>query len=515
MNKHQHMNSIYTKADPAVLKLFAQAGNRQKVLCAPLDFAKDSHAVMFCNGAGDVLKKAFHVPNSPAGAERLVAELKATCQHRGIGSKHVLLGGEDLPSYAENFLAELRRRGYAVARVNAWEAKQHREKTQASTDFLDLHGIADCLLKGRARLIAGEEELHEKLRVLVREREFLVGELTALKNRLHPLVDRLFPGFLEGGKSGIAPHGLACRWLLRDRFSAPQIARRNRQALVSGLRKCRVLEPEKRAEELQSYAEKVLPPRPELVVVNQTSVEQLVPVIELVEEAARELHRQIAELLAQSPGARLTTVPGLGITLSAGLAAEIFLLNEVPSLARLCCYAGIIPVTQQSGGPGKPAVHSVTRAHCNLRLKNYLMRAGELMAKRPGTDAARLRKEADQKGQHVERVLAKHAAAVVRALLLHERAYLPAAFYHPQSRAEDRGAYFQSYWPKLRAKWPGLRPERLFDPALPLGRWRKAAQEAYRISLPLPGSDETSGLNQPEEDCGESNDSSALEESAA
>jgi transposase len=505
------MNSIYTNADPRLLKLFEQAGSLQKVLCAPLDFAKKSHAVLFCNGAGDVLKKVFHVPNSAAGAQELVAQLKATCRHRAIDLKHAVVGGEDLPTYAENFLAALRRAGLLVARVNAFAARQQRDKQLASTDALDLHGIAHCLLKGRARALEDGQELHERLRLLCRERDYLVGSLTGLKNRLHGHVDRLFPGFFE--KGGLKPFGPASLWLLRRRFSGPQVARRSLSTLAEGLGKCRVKHPLEKAAALQELAAQALPPRAELVGESQLAVETLVELLEMFSRCAGELQGQIAELLAQSPGARLTSVPGLGVTLSAGLAGEIFLLREIPPLARLCCYAGIVPATAQTGGPEKAATHYARSGHSNLRLKNYLMRAGEAMARQPNSDAARLRQQAEQKGQHVQRVLAKHAAGVVRALLLNERAYLPQTLYAPTSAQEERGFYLAGHWPGLCQKWrPLLSLNRVFDPALPLGRWRQAARDSYGISLPLPGSDEAS--QQSEEVLGAIEHESSLEESA-
>jgi hypothetical protein len=68
----------------------------------------------------------------------------------------------------------------------------------------------------------------------------------------------------------------------------------------------------------------------------------------------------------------------------------------------------------------------------------------------------------------------------------------PACLYDQSSRPEERGLYHQQYWPKLLDKWTGLVPlPKVFDPAQPLGRWRRTAQEAYKISLPLPGNAKT------------------------
>ncbi len=365
-------------------------------------------------------------------------------------------------------------------------------------------------------MLTRQPAVHQQLRVLVRERDFLVRSLTAVRNRTHTHVDRLFPGFLDSAKSGIAPHGLACQWLLENRFSAPQIARRSLASLVAGLKKRRVPQPEQVAEQVRAYAASALAPEAELVLVSQLSVQHLIHLDQALCESIRALARPMAQVLWQSPAARLTTVPGLGLTLSAGLGAEICLLREIPSLARLCCYAGIVAATEQTGGPEKEPWHKSTHPHCNRRLKSYLLQAGEHMAIIPGSDAHALGTQAEANGQHTLRVLGKHAAAVVRALLLGERAYLPSRLYHPgSSQPQERGAYWEQYWPKLCAKWRPVAPLPLvFAATQPLGRWRQMAQEAYGISLPLPGSDPPAEPLPPKQ-AGNSDPQTPLEEAAS
>ena len=80
------------------------------------------------------------VENTAAGTERLLAEVQLCARHQRVALEHVFFGGEDYPSFAENFLRRLRERAFLVVRVNAWEAKQQRSNFQASSDRLDLLG---------------------------------------------------------------------------------------------------------------------------------------------------------------------------------------------------------------------------------------------------------------------------------------------------------------------------------------------------------------------------------------
>ncbi len=140
--------SIYPDRSQELLALFEQAGNNSKVMCVPIDYAKKDHLVMFCNGYGEVLRKPFSVKNSRDGVKYLLDQVSRSCRHRHIDPEHIFFGGEDVNSYAENFANTLRANGWLVANVNAHDAKKQRENLQASTDRIDLTGIATMLRCG-------------------------------------------------------------------------------------------------------------------------------------------------------------------------------------------------------------------------------------------------------------------------------------------------------------------------------------------------------------------------------
>ena len=141
--------NIYVNQSQELLQMFEEAGEGSKIMCVPIDYAKKDHFAMFCDGHGHILRKPFPVKNSPDGIEYLIEQVTRSCQHRSIEMKHVFFGGEDVGSYAENFIHTLRSGGWIVAGVNAQDAKKQRTNLQASTDRLDLMGIASMLLNRR------------------------------------------------------------------------------------------------------------------------------------------------------------------------------------------------------------------------------------------------------------------------------------------------------------------------------------------------------------------------------
>ncbi len=193
-------STIYSRCNPQLLKLFEGAGHPAKVMCVALDYAKAQHTALICNGIGDLVKPSFAVENTLQGATKLLSEVRACAKQKKIRPEHVFFGGEDYPSYAENFLRNLRNEKFLVVRVNAWEAKQQRDNFQASSDSLDLLGIARCCLNRRGESIRDLPEAFPNLRIATRDRDKLVRMRTAVSNRHPQLCGPTVPRFSLGGQ---------------------------------------------------------------------------------------------------------------------------------------------------------------------------------------------------------------------------------------------------------------------------------------------------------------------------
>jgi len=250
--------SIYPQCNPRLVRLFEEARHPTKVMCVALDYAKGKHTALLCNGAGDLLKGPFAIENTAAGAAALLRQVREHCQRAGIKPEHVFFGVEDYPSFAENFLRRLAAE-FLIVRVNAWEAKQHRSNFQASTDSLDLLGIARCCLNRRAQIVEDLPPAYVNLRIAVRHRDQLVRQMTGVANRMHTYVDRLFPGFLA--HSGLEAFGEPCLALMTHQFSPAEISRRSTQNLALWLKRQRVQKPDETARQLKQLAKATLPRR--------------------------------------------------------------------------------------------------------------------------------------------------------------------------------------------------------------------------------------------------------------
>src|SRR6266705_1813876 len=82
--------------------------------------------------------------------------------------------------------------------------------------------------------------------------------------------------------------------------------------------------------------------------------------------------RIAAEFHLEPMHARLLSVPGVGPTLAAVLAAEIDQIERFPSADKLCGYAGVVPTTHSSGGK---VHHGRLLPSCNKWLRWALVEA--------------------------------------------------------------------------------------------------------------------------------------------
>ncbi len=478
--------SIYPDRSQELLALFEQAGNNAKVMCVPIDYAKKDHLVMFCNGYGEVLRKPFSVKNSRDGVKYLLDQVSRSCRHRHIQSEHVFFGGEDVNSYAENFANTLRSNGWLVANVNAHDAKKQRENLQASTDQIDLTGIATMLLNRRANCCPAQSGVYRNLRTLVRHRKKLVKMKTEVCNRIHTIVDRLFPGFLNEKKSGIVPFSNNSLYLMQKRFSAPQIRRRRRPTLIRDLKKRGTKKAEQIAAKLQQYAAQALTTPDEYTGTLQISLASHVVHYRCLLDSAQQLVKEMALLLSQTQGVFLTSIKGIGIVLASGVTAEIGDPLAQRSTNQLSSYAGIIPKVKQSGGSQGLSITGHVSKRSNHLLKDFVVQSAFHIGLYGPKDLQDDYKRRQAAGQHADFGMGRRFVRMAMSLMRTSQIYLPPDLRNAHVDSELRAGYYLAIWPYLKDKWSKAGAvDRAFAKDKPLGQWRYIVQELYGIKLKL------------------------------
>jgi hypothetical protein len=274
---------------------------------------------------------------------------------------------------------------------------------------------------------------------------------------------------------------------MSEQFSAAAIRRRSQSSLGQWLARRGVAEPHAVAAQLKELAKMALLPAPEQVLLLQRSLGHLVGLYGNLQQSIGSLDRELGYWLARTPGALLTSISGIGVTLAAGWMAELGPPTQWHAVRRLSAYAGVVPRSKQTGGPQKAPVTGHVQHRCNKRFKNVVLLAVEKVRQFGPEDLRRDAEKLQAQGSHTEFGMAKRLVRLAKYLVHTGTIYRPKALMGPHTLKENLALYYQQAWEKLLQKWKAKADLKdVFAPGHPLGQWRKMAQELYALELPLP-----------------------------
>ena len=478
------MKKIFQKSNPAIENIYKNAGKSEKVMCIPIDYAKGKHTAMVCNGKGEQLKGTFYIHNNPEGAEFLENVISGICRKHSIRREHVFFGGEDCSSIAFNFIHAMIGRGYVGIGLNAYDAAQERENQVASTDKLDLLGIASLLVNKKAgRTLSSEYSQARILRDLTRHRSSIVKAHTASAYRIHHIVNQLLPGFLDEKQSGITPFSKASLWLMSQKFSPRQIRARKSSVLADKLRLFMVRNVEERVTKLKTLSANILPPPEALCAGLQVNLTHEVSVYERLGECIHDVEKSIAISLASTPGAMFTTVQGIGITRAAELYAEIGDPDRQRCLKRMNSYAGLVARLKQTGGPDKEARTQGRSRRACVPLKRCIMdialKVGQYGDNELKADCLRRR----ESGQDIRLTMGRRMLRICTHLVRNMDFFVPPSLLR-DSDYDSRRQYYAMAWDKVLIKWRDRSAiQQAMADGAPLAQWRNMLNERYNLNL--------------------------------
>lgn len=383
-----------------------------------LDVGKEFHHAVVLNDAGDILADR-RVDNSEAG---LVKILDSAAEHGVVG-----LVIDQPGSIAQLALALARQREVPVAYIPGLVMRRAADlyPGDAKTDRRDAYVIGDTARTRRDQIhwLGIDDDLLVQLRVLNGLDIDLAADATRHANRLRDALTSISPALERAVGTKLQHAGV--RDLLA-KYPTPTALR------AAGKTRIRTLVSKRSPRLGVSITERVWTALGEQTVSVPAEATLGRVVAELAVELGRVRDRRDAlateieaVLLAHPLGSVLISLPGIGPRTGARILAEIGDGSGFASGSKLAAYAGLAPVTRQSGTSIR-GEHRSRRG--NHRLKNAMFLSAFASLNDPDSRAFYDRKRAEGKRHNAALIcLARRRCNVIHAMLRTSEHYLTSA----------------------------------------------------------------------------------------
>ncbi len=333
-----------------------------------IDIAKRSHEACLINESGTMLGKTFSFPNSHAGVELLLKQVRKY----NLDSQPVVFGMEATGHYWLALYSRLIQDGFTVHVVNPIQSDSLRNFyiRQTKTDQVDSFLVAEVIRFGRfSQTLLAEPDLIA-LRQLCRYRFSLVDQISDVKRKVICLLDQVFPEY-ESIFSDL--FGTSSRQMLAEFSSPEEFLAVDTEKLASLLQRAsRGHFGMHQAQRLQDAARHSFGVKLGSDALT-FELRQLIAQINFLENQLAELAEHISRHYEKFDCV-LHTIPGVGKVLAAIILSEIGDIHRFASPGKLVAFTGIDPSIKQSGG------FIGTHSHMSKRGSPYLRRAIWLVA---------------------------------------------------------------------------------------------------------------------------------------
>lgn len=384
-----------------------------------VDVAKEFHWVCAIDTADSEVLIDRRVENRPGDLAVLIEQLRALgVEHDGLRVGIDVVGG-----IASLLCAMLLQDEVEVVHVPGLAVNRARQGTiggEHKSDPRDAAVIADQVRHRRdLRAVSALSELDAELRLLVSRRRELVTDQTRRISRLRDLLASINPGL----ERIVDPTQKASQQLLCRYVTPTETRRAGRRRLIEHITKAGRL-PKGNVEALADRALDAAQAQ-SVQIPGERVAAQLVR--ELALEAAHnrtrlaELDTELKTALDRHPDAALiTSLPGMGVTLTAEFIAEAGSIERFATPDRLAAAAGLAPVLKQSG-----KVRYLKRANTgNKTLKRVFFQSAFCSLGHPASRAFYTRKRAEHKTHHQAVIsLARRRVDVLHAMLRNRTPY--------------------------------------------------------------------------------------------
>lgn len=377
------------------------------MIYAGIDVAKDKHDCFITNSDGEVLFKAFTIPNNRDGFEELYQKIESVTDDL----TKVKVGLEATGHYSYNILGYLLDKGLTTFVINPLHTSLYRKSLslrKTKTDKVDSHTIATMLMSDANLKSYSDTSYHnEELKSLTRYRFDKVKERAKLKQSISRLVTILFP---ELEKLIPTLHMASIYALLFELSSASDIASVHLTRLTN------LLSTSSRGrygrETAMLFRETARISIGSNMPAKSLELKHTIRLIRELDSEIYEIESEIKSIMNEinSP---ILSIPGINYRMGAMIIAEIGDFSRFNSPDKILAYAGLSPSTYQSGQLESSYSHMEKRGSRYLRYA--LFNAAKFVCHWDPTFAAYLAKKRSE-GKHYSVAVSHAVKKLVRVI---------------------------------------------------------------------------------------------------
>jgi transposase len=328
---------------------------------AALDWAADHHDVMVVDHTGAIVTE-FRFAHTAEGWAEFTQKMKP------FEGSPLALETSSGPAVDQLLL-----RNWKLYPVNPKAAERYRERKSPSgtkTDRHDAWSLADALrTDGHGwRQLLLQDEATAILRALCRDEIGLIEQRTALVNQLIGALREFYPAALQAFDDWTKP----CAWALVVEFPTPAaLEKAGKRRWEKFLHAHRLWRPDTSPQRMNLFAAaNALPASPAVVTSKSLLAISLVRVLQALEKQLEQYRSRISEAFHDHPDHHIFgSLPGAGEKLAPRLLGELGSNRQVfADPDALCCYAGVSPVSFQSGQVSRVRI----RWACDLFLRHTI-----------------------------------------------------------------------------------------------------------------------------------------------
>ena len=279
-----------------------------------------------------------------------------------------LIGLESTGHYAENLIFFLYQKGYKVGIINPIQTDALRDSNirKTKTDKIDTKLIVECLMLKKYSIINSLDIDIIKLRRLSRFRMELIQQQTRLKTQLTACLDVVFPELSRFFKGNLH---LKVSYALLEKYSSAKDIRSTR---IDGL--TNLLYNNSRGKYNYDDALRLKQLAKNSIGLDNPAIDVqikcLITQLRLYQKQIKEIDLNIKTLMEiiNSP---ILTIPGIGYILGAIIISEIGDIKRFSNPSKLLAFAGLDPITKQSGNFQADTMKISKRGSTYLRFAIY------------------------------------------------------------------------------------------------------------------------------------------------